>query len=591
MQVSLFVPHSISHNSAPCVQSDTQRDNIYCSVAVLTVDPCGGWVSSCRRCDRVFAMQEIDMSSTLIEPLASDSDSETSTDSHDDRAPGPAQESTEQESANSIQARRAPRETMSFSVNVLFDNLFDESDIRLTANQQIAEPGSFPTGLDQRSREQNCGPENESNTPRNGEMGTLATVQSLNEKGKMAKQLLTLSAELLSGEPEEPPSTFVRSVPISGRLINPRLVQAIQEDLAHVFSEHCKYVKPTNRVRPYHVDVVSLTELPSRESARELCAPSDSLLRESSAGQLQQQKTQALVVKEKVQALAAAGHTRYELMLSVVLPRGVPTQSVQEVVREQVHDVNSVWRREAPPFYSLDPDYIRDANVASVDPVTTKSDDMSKRRETEEKISEGLPPLHCQRSETSIEQIEQIEQIENVRSCATLCGDVHEQRRWEDDTDEDAHEVGDGDRGRTQVDAPGRIPPIPSKHLVCATQSDISESSSGETDDSDISDEEDDEEETPGYENEDEGYEGFTDDPATQAFAAAIDRGSSAIDACIIGLEVICTLLRGGGVPEAALESLHERATAAFHHACIKGSSPLEAWQLVGESAESGDLF
>ena len=54
---------------------------------------------------------------------------------------------------------------------------------------------------------------------------------------------------------------------------------------------------------------------------------------------------------------------------------------------------------------------------------------------------------------------------------------------------------------------------------------------------------------------------------------------------------MICTMLHDGGVPQHALDSLTERARAAFRRAWIQGTPPLEAWRLVGESAESGALF
>jgi hypothetical protein len=110
------------------------------------------------------------------------------------------------------------------------------------------------------------------------------------------------------------------------------------------------------------------------------------------------------------------------------------------------------------------------------------------------------------------------------------------------------------------------------------------------SDDNDFDDDSDDNGETDDVDHA-EDDETATLDPATEAFAAAIDRGCGAEDACLVGLEVICTLLREGGVPHAALEALQERARKAFRHALIEGAGPLEAWQLVGDSAESGDLF
>lgn len=489
-------------------------------------------------------MREIDLSPTVVERLAlnsSDSDSDIE-NSNDDTASktGLVEGGTSSpEEASFVSLQRTPRETISFDVNIIFDRLFDQSQIQLTTRQrgpEMVEQSLFVDDLAPKA----CA-EYEQTRPK---------LFQFQGKDKNAKLLLSLNSELLSRDVNsgEVPKLLDLQRPIWGTSVNPTLVKAIQEDIAHVLSE--KYVcrKPTSKVRPYHVTVAYLAEIPSVESAAAIYA-SDGPLH-------QEQEVEELGQREQEQR--APGHTRYQLSLSVLLPRGVSAQSVREVVRDEVHNANSVWRRSAPPFYSLDPDYIRESTTAA--PQASLSGSVTTQLESVSQIPEGLPPRHPNELRLKVEakkkwHTEELKEQQCLQSQQLDHASLPEPRSDSDSTSSDDEDQSD-DSG-----------------------------SSGASDDDDDADEEIDDVDPE----EDDGAGAL--DPATQAFATAIDRGSSAEDACRVGLEVICTLLHDGGVPQAALEALQERAKKAFRHARIKGAPPLEAWRLVGESAESGDLF
>ena len=469
-------------------------------------------------------MREIDRSPTVVEPEASSGcDSDSGSDKDEEIC-----SSAEPAMSYSVPSRRPLRETISFDVNVIFDCLFSESEIR---------------------RGQTVGP-------------TEAA-----EKDNIARLFLSINSELLSRSLESLPTVPDREPenqrPICGNSLNPTLVKAIQEDVAHVLSEKCLDARPRNKICPYHVNVMSLAQLPPNESAGSTCASASSSNcppRQHQEEEWDQQPGQ----QEQEQ------RTRYQLSLSVLLPRGVSAQSVREVVREEVHDASSVWRRSAPPFYSLDPLYIRNVSATAVSQTSREGIVAVSSTQIEPKqLSEGLPPRH-----------------------------LNKQHREDGETAEEReHMVGEqGSAQHEQVDD-GRI-----TELICPKGSSSTPTAdyrsdskntgkNGRQSDGICSSDNDDSDEETTDDDSDEDDEAPVQDPATQAFAAAIDRGSSAQDACLVGLAVVCRLLREGGVPQAALEALQDQTRKAFRHARIKGATPLEAWRLVGESAESGDLF
>ena len=91
-----------------------------------------------------------------------------------------------------------------------------------------------------------------------------------------------------------------------------------------------------------------------------------------------------------------------------------------------------------------------------------------------------------------------------------------------------------------------------------------------------------------GTESEEEAPTPPPSDPATRAFAAALDAGQSADEACAEGLRIIGGMLQsGGGVPAAAVAALKAQALRGFKEARGQGAAPLDAWRKAGEAAEA----
>ena len=208
-----------------------------------------GWRES-----RIAAIREINLSPTVVKPLVSNS---SDIDNNDDETSSTAG-LVEGGTSPGLDPKEArPRETISFDVNIIFDRLFDESQIKLPARQrgpEMVERILFAEDVD-RNTYAEC-------------------EQTGSENDKNAKLLLSLNSELVSGNVESEKSPKVSKIqrPIWGASINPTLVKAIQEDFAHVLSEQCVSGKSTNKVRPYHVTVAYLTKLPSLESVAAPCA-------------------------------------------------------------------------------------------------------------------------------------------------------------------------------------------------------------------------------------------------------------------------------------------------------------------------------
>ena len=483
-----------------------------------------------RRGRRLSAMREIDVSPTVVDPEASNGcDSDSDSDKDVDTC-----SSAEPEMSYSVPSRRSLRETISFDVNIIFDCLFSESEIRVTEREHGA---------------QMVGP-------------TEA------EKDKIAKLFLSINSELLSRNLESLPTVLDRERPICGNSLNPALVKAIQEDVAHVLSEKCLDERPMNKIRPYHVNVMSLAKLPPNESAGSVYASAS-----SSNGPPHHHEQEEWDHQHSEQQQEQG--TRYQLSVSVLLPRGVSSQSVREVVREEVHDASSVWRRSAPPFYSLDPLYIRNLSATAVLQTPREGNNAVHRTQIEPMhLSEGSPPRKRENK-----QHREDEEIAEHREHM-----VEEQRSAQ-------HEQANDGKLPKLISPKASSSAPTAAYSMDSSENEIQRDGSCSSDNDDSDEETNDSDEETADDDSDEDDEASAQDPATQAFAAEIDRGSSAQDACLVGLEVVCRLLREGGVPQAALEALQDRAEKAFRHARRKGATPIEAWRLVGESAESGDLF
>lgn len=586
-------------------------------------------------CGRVSELREIERgggaggveqqdSPPVVEPLESDSDdssrSDTSRSPHDELSQCQCEPQAVEEllaSGSSADGRgraRAPRETIQIAVNILFDQLFTENEIRKSAQQQ--EPNMVERALFAVEQSPQPGGGAAAEWERGDGSGALPAAAAISEvergavassasseTAQNAKRLLSLNAELIrarsggdskssstsssssNSKPASPTVAVAAPAVISSNSISPALVKAIQDDVAHVLSENRVYVKFTNKVRPYHVTVVCLAELPAQATQGDDVLPDTA---EGSVQQYHQQKHRA----------AAAARTMYELSLSVVLPRGVSEASVQKVVRQEVRDANSVWRRSAPPYYSLDMGYIREPPAPAPAPASmlggpalaAAGDADDQAAEASSTIQEGVPPEPQARAigPVGIVSTSNAATIGSIDSAKGIPPpQMQKQGREQQMPGAPDHDESDATSSRSSGDTEGEESDSDDSDSNSERESDGDDEESADDDEESDDDDEDAEESDDDEEDEAAAQE----DPATQAFTAAISSGSSADEACVVGLGVICTMLHEGGVPQHALDSLTERARAAFRRAWIQGTPPLEAWRLVGESAESGALF